>query len=273
MPDTDSLNIIFWNIDKKESCFSLIVDVIDELDADICILAETPHGIDYRLENMLSSGYALLEPSDENAKIKCVYKTCIDIKVTKEFECGRAIGYSIPIGDAHSVNLVGCHLYDQMRNEASTRYYAASGIHREICELEEATNCRSTVMIGDFNMNPFETGMSAAFALNAVMDRKIAMRRSRKHKHKEYPYFYNPMWYFFGHPELINGTFYHRTGGESCYWNLLDQVLIRPELATKFSHDDIRIITRIKQNNLLNKAGIISVKHSDHLPIFYKLII
>jgi hypothetical protein len=55
------------------------------------------------------------------------------------------------------------------------------------------------VLVGDFNMNPFQEGVVAANGLNAVMARRVAARRrTRVVQEREYPFFYNPMWGHFG---------------------------------------------------------------------------
>ncbi len=53
---------------------------------------------------------------------------------------------------------------------------------RIVNETEQATGHSRTVLVGDFNMNPYEDGMVSAHCLHAVMTREIAQRRRRKMK-------------------------------------------------------------------------------------------
>ena len=64
----------------------------------------------------------------------------------------------------------------------------------DIAHVEENAGHQRTILVGDFNMNPFETGMVAARGLHGVMSRHIAQRGSRTVQGRSYPFFYNPMW-------------------------------------------------------------------------------
>ena len=63
-----------------------------------------------------------------------------------------------------------------------------------VTEAEEQVGHTRTVIVGDFNMNPFEPGMAGILGFQAVMDRRIAQRITRTVDRKEYSFFYNPMW-------------------------------------------------------------------------------
>src|SRR5206468_2885631 len=62
----------------------------------------------------------------------------------------------------------------------------------DIRKVEEEVGHQRTIVVGDFNMNPFETGVVSATGLHAVMTRDIARRRARIVQGLEYPFFYNP---------------------------------------------------------------------------------
>jgi hypothetical protein len=47
-------------------------------------------------------------------------------------------------------------------------------------------------------MNPFEDGVVSSNGLHGVMSWGIAQKRVRVVNRKKYPFFYNPMWNFFG---------------------------------------------------------------------------
>ena len=59
-------------------------------------------------------------------------------------------------------------------------------------EQEQQAGHPRTVLVGDFNMNPFESGMVGAAALHSAMSRQVWSRGSRTVKGHEYPFFYNP---------------------------------------------------------------------------------
>jgi hypothetical protein len=129
--------------------------------------------------------------------------------------------------------------------------------------------------MGDLNVNPFEDGMVLASAFHAVMTKDTAMRGSRTVQGQKYPYFYNPMWSHFGDQRSgsPSGTFYYEKAEHLVYfWNIFDQVLLRPELADAFEHENLRIISRVGNTSLLGENGRPNLKiGSDHLPIVLDL--
>lgn len=79
--------------------------------------------------------------------------------------------------------------------------------------------------------------------------------------------FYNPMWNFLGDFRKPYGT--HYANESDIYWNIYDQVIIRPELRERFVDDSLRIITEIETLTLLDAKGHPAI--SDHLPITFEI--
>lgn len=139
----------------------------------------------------------------------------------------------------------------------------------EIEDVERKVDSNLTVLTGDFNMNPFEKGMMAATTIHSYPTKFEASKEKRTVKRREYKMFYNPMWSFFGDNDTPTGT-YHYSGASylNLYWNIFDQVLVRPSLMNNISPKDINILTNIKDNMLIYN-GKPSV--SDHLPLLFKI--
>lgn len=147
----------------------------------------------------------------------------------------------------------------------------------DINHYESVNGHKKTIVTGDFNMNPFDNGIINAKGLHSVMDRKIAERGKRKIYEKDYYFFYNPMWSFYGEEgkSRVNGTNYFNTSKfVNYYWNMYDQVLIRPTLLEYFKDKDVQIIDSSLSMNLTydyNGETRIDTTISDHLPITFKL--
>jgi hypothetical protein len=126
------------------------------------------------------------------------------------------------------------------------------------------------LVIGDFNMNPFEDGLVGAVTFHATSTRMVAARGSRVVDKKKRAFFYNPMWSILG--DRRNGppgTYYYDRGQPvSFFWNAFDQALLRPDLLEWFADDDLQVVTRIGNTSLLTAAGTPDTDvASDHLPI------
>ena len=110
--------------------------------------------------------------------------------------------------------------------------------------------------------------------LHATMDKHTARKNYRTVSEIRYDFFYNPMWSFFGEKGkgITNGTYYYNSSKPICYfWNILDQVIIRPSLLDNFNEESLKIVTEINGVSLLNNDGIIYNKISDHLPISFEI--
>lgn len=124
-------------------------------------------------------------------------------------------------------------------------------------------------------MNPFATGVVAAHGLHAVMSRSIAAKAERTVQERLYPFFYNPMWSHFGDMAEPPGAYYYEHAEQVVYfWNMFDQVLLRPALLPVFDNRSLRILTTDGEGSFLTERGLPNKStHSDHLPILFELSI
>ncbi|GAB4457951.1 MAG: hypothetical protein OHK0029_18480 [Armatimonadaceae bacterium] len=115
----------------------------------------------------------------------------------------------------------------------------AVSLARRIHELETERDITRTVLVGDLNLNPFDVGVVGTEGLHAVMTQQTALRESRTVQGKQYPFFYNPMWSHFGdNADTPAGTYYQDRAEAICYfWNMFDQVLIRPSLISRWQEE------------------------------------
>ena len=80
------------------------------------------------------------------------------------------------------------------------------------------------------------------------------------------------MWKFFGERTPPYGTYYYNSSSiVNYYWNLFDQVIIRPSLLNAFNEEDLKILTNIGTNQLLDITKKPNKNYSDHLPLIFKI--
>ena len=144
---------------------------------------------------------------------------------------------------------------------------------RRVERAEAQVGHTRTVVIGDLNMNPFEKGLVGAAGFHATSVRNIAEGGQRIVDGTNRRFFYNPMWSFFGDCRSNpSGTYYYARGGQIVYyWNIFDQVLLRPSLLSAFPVDGVQILTEIDGVSLLSARGTPNQDISDHLPIILTL--
>lgn len=189
----------------------------------------------------------------------------------------RISGFQVAVPGRLEFLLFVLHLPSKVRMDDGSQSDESSRYSEIIKSYENKTKIYNTIVCGDFNMNPFERGMIKATGFHAVAFRDEAKRNQRTVKGETYPFLYNPMWGWLGwHSPGPRGSSYYDASGEhvNYYWNLLDQVLIRPSLIDRFSDkDDLAIIETLdKGTTLTDRHGLPDkAHHSDHLPIFFRI--
>lgn len=269
--------ILFWNICKKDSFFSTIVDIVREEDVDLIAFAEFPDGEEKLFENELQQvepSFRYLKPYGKN-KIEIFYK---EGKVSiSNAQDGERISVKRIISKINGItySLIFCHIWSRLYSPARQQNYKIPIVVKEIIDYERQENNKHTVVCGDFNMDTFDDGMLLHNGFNAMMTETIANRKTRKVEKEEFGLFYNPMWSLYGdlHGNEVAGTYYYQTNEPVAqYWHMLDQVIMRPDVIPVFDKQSLKIVAKGVSYNLLNKKGIIDKNnYSDHLPIMFNL--
>lgn len=169
-----------------------------------------------------------------------------------------------------SLLVAGVHGPSKRNSDADDRAAWARRAVSTIRDVETKRGHKRTIVIGNFNMNPFDTGMIAADGFNAVMDKRLAAT-PRTYRGTAYERFYNPMWGRLGDESPgPAGTHYYNGGGLlTIYWHSLDQVLLRPILAPVGTPVSLDVVTHMGTASL----GVVPSDRTmpDHYPIIVKL--
>ena len=172
--------------------------------------------------------------------------------------------------------IVAAHLPSEREYDDEDLLDFAEESRMEIERSEHSVGHKNTIVVGDFNTNPFDDRLVSFRGFHSVMDKRIAQRGSRILRGKERCFFYNPMWSLLGdRTSGPPGTFYYNKSKSIVYfWHMLDQVLLRPDLIPFFPDNELRIITETDSDSLLSNNGIPNKSEaSDHLPLLFKVAI
>lgn len=269
------LSFLFWNINRN-SIEEIISRIVHENQIDILILAESKIE-DKDILELLNVGEERVYLPAPGIPIRLrIYSryTPEFIKPIRDSTFLAIRNLTLPL--RKDILIVAVHLSSKMYESEEDQLLDCTNLSREIEEAEKLVGHSRTVVIGDFNMNPFEAGFVGAAGFHAIMDKNIAKRGVRKLKGKKYKFFYNPMWNMFG-DEVYGpaGTYYYDTGRQVNYfWNMFDQVLIRPELIESFELEELKIIEEVGSIKLSRDYGRPNnMVGSDHFPIVFKLAI
>lgn len=266
---------LFWNTAKRDLTIEL-ARLVQIHDVDLVILAEADAiPVVQFLETVNVSPEANLRLHEAPGQKR--------IRLFSRFPSGTVV----PVADRGGISirrvrvpgcdellLVAAHLPSKLHWPPREQYDLCTRIRDDIDEAETHCGHQRTLVVGDLNMNPFEHGVVSSEGLHAVATRRDAARRKRVVDGVERYLFYNPMWAHLGERSHgPPGTFYQpRSTSLSYFWNIYDQVLIRPALLDAFSDESLRILTESGDRPLINRHGCPDRKHaSDHLPILFKI--
>jgi hypothetical protein len=175
-----------------------------------------------------------------------------------------------PLGQ--DVLIVAVHLPSKLYLSNDEQAFYAQNLSDLISQEENKLGHHRTIVIGDFNMDPFETGMIVANGLHATMDKNITKILSRVIRGTTYRLFYNPMWSRLGDESIgPSGTYYFNSSSPINYfWHTFDQVLMRPDLLEIFDPTGLHVVSCLAEQSLLRGQGI-DTSVSDHLPLVVRL--
>ncbi len=271
------MKIGFWNV-AKEDLSDLIVSLVLENQLDIICLAEITEAtvLSFLQKiNLQGSPNKYIQVSCCKDKLTLItsYPALMFEDKSDLYSSVRYVAHNIKTPKV-KLNLISVHLHAKSRWSADDLSGACTALSINIQKIEEETNCTNTILIGDFNMNPFENGMVSANGLNTVSDLNDAFKkRGRIVDNVFYKYFYNPMWNFFGDFKEPLGTYYYRSPGHISHeWHIYDQVIFRPIMKPYLDKKYIQIVTKIGLYSLTKQSNRPDAKnYSDHLPIIFTL--
>jgi len=273
------MRILFWNTGRRP-----VIGLLRELsrlrDIDILVLAEMALPIEdvvNRLNEGAEQGYFCAQerlPESVRRPLQVLARLSEDRVLALQDGAGLTVKRVFPI-IGPDFTIVAVHLRSKLFQSQEDQAFHAASVNADIEEIEAQVGHRRTLLIGDFNMDPFEQGLVSSDCFHAVMSRRTAQRQSRTIDGRERFFFYNPVWNLLGDHPSPPGSYYHAGSARTEYfWHFFDQALLRPDLLDYFRDTGIEVLTRIGERSLLTRNGFPdSNTGSDHLPLLLELSI
>lgn len=269
-----AIKYLFWNLQKK-NLIGPLVQIILENSIDIVALIETEkidlQGVINSLK-MQSQEWRVLEVCPK-APMRVLAKAGIKISVHTEEK--RFSSYRIKENkEVYLLNVV--HLPSPIYLEEPARDMNAMRISQLLEKVEE--NIFSdleykSIVVGDFNLQPYSLGVSGVNGFNATMSIAKAKKKFRKTEEGIKLFYFNPTWKLMGENKLVQGTYYNNSDqqAKSLFWYCFDQLLIRPCFIDKFNWVFFEIIEKTENHNFIRNTSIDKANYSDHLPIKFEI--
>jgi hypothetical protein len=267
---------LLWNVQRKP-LDSLVEALVRQHNIDVVLLVEYAFGTSQLSTKLLRLGLIKRTESKRfGVFVRATHRIQrLNYKLVNRVAMWR---WTPPSGQDGLITLV--HGFDRRNYDDSTRRVLLGQVAAAVRRREVGRHRRS-IILGDFNAQPFESAIMASDGLHALGIRAMNNQVSRRVAalKDSADFFYNPMWRLYGHlapKEAGMGTHYWEKGFAHEYcWHMIDQVVIRPEEVARFPEDRLSIITAVGSNpanaiSLLDAGGQPdSVSASDHLPVLF----
>ena len=262
------MRYLFWNTHKNEKINPVLCDLIVENGISVVVLAEYSDDINVLVKMLHSYGVSMKQiPTVGCERIHMLGE--FGLRIEPQLQTDRS---SIQVIGDNTI-LCGVHLNSQIyADNADRREIDIEQIIGDILNLERELKTKNTIIVGDFNINPYDNSCVSARYFHGIPIYEEAMRETRTVVGKKFYMFYNPMWNFLGDFSEPYGTYYHNSSDVvNPYWNVFDQVIIRPALRKRFVDKNLKIITGTTTISLLDKNKHPNHSISDHLPITFEI--
>lgn len=260
------MKLLFWNLYNKKND-RYIIDLILENNIDIAIFTEkNATDFSYVLER-LNSNYVRAYEDREDAKITLYHRK--NLKVCVEDEKVHYSVYSIST-DSGEFIIAGVHLPANPWADGGSRNSITRKLIEKITSLENDLEHDNTMIVGDFNANPFDEELIQKDAFNAVLFKKLIIDQEFiRFSDDEVKRFYNPMLHFISENNMSYGSYYYNnSASKSLYWNCFDQIIVRKSLANRI--ENLVFCKNIGGQSLMNEV-MPNKSISDHLPLIVSI--
>jgi hypothetical protein len=289
-----TINILTYNTknNKNDDFFDLLELIINENNIHIMILQEYNESTKLsRLKDFDEITY----PKNGDAKwVRILVNKKVGLTYSNHVVhlYNKMICTKILLNSKDLFSLIGVHFYSLLGRSKQEQCIKNIEIPRLIEEYEIAVKSEKTILVGDLNYSMHDISLHSYGFLNAINSKHVINYFGKRDigRGTTKKYFYNPMWNMLGdydvkaNKEVVPGTFFWiADDADKYYWNLIDGILLRPQIMNQVPVKNIKIITEAndkisgKTVNLLksklSKRGdsFIDKKFSDHLPIKFTI--
>jgi hypothetical protein len=262
------MRYLFWNTHKNKKINPILCNLISENHISIVVLAEYDADAEEEIKMLNTCGYSMQQYTTTGCeRIHILAKRGLDIE--PQLQTSNSSMQFVN----RDIILCCVHLNSQIYSSGShAREIRIRQIVSDILKAEKELSTTNTVIVGDLNINPYDQSCISAQYLHGIPIYEETKRNSRVVAGETFYMFYNPMWNFLGDFSEPFGTYYYNSSDDvNTYWNIFDQVIIRPTLRRRFVQKSLKILTGTEKISLLNSKRHPNCEISDHLPIIFEI--
>lgn len=172
--DQGELRFLFWNANKKAPDL-VITELAKEFSVDIIFLVEYS-GCVNNLSSLIGQtvGQSYIVSSGMNKRFACLHRHP-SIGLNEIAYHGRFSVRKLLLGALPTLVCI-VHGVDAMNNRSATRMSFAQEMMADLRRLSRENEVPSLVILGDFNLNPYDEAMNQFAVFNAMMSKSCISR-------------------------------------------------------------------------------------------------
>lgn len=271
------LTVVFWNLAKNSAILPHVGCLAAAHDVDAFFLAESPPDLTPGVAalNLVGGKHRYREEGNGGGKIRAGIAPTPADRTSLSRKSDHLAVWSVRTGSGSPPDVLIAVVPLPGKTGGTTsasQTLVAGSVAAELAEVENRRGHANAVVVGDFNMNPFDEGMTHFAAFHAFMTKDLAGKRDRGYNGRTYRRLYNPMWGLFGDrtPGPAGSHYWGASQPHNAYWHMLDQVLLRPALVDRLTA--LEVLDDDGRHVLVGSTGHPEKEHlSDHLPILVRL--
>ena len=259
------MKLLFWNMGRNDNA-ALALECMRGYGVGVAAFAEYS-GTEFADELLGTAGYRVMGLGGCD-KIRMLADSSIE--VINSFEESRFTVFALESPEARFV-VAATHLVDRISScDSEPRLADIREIMSVVRGYEKNLAIDKTIIVGDFNANPYDKELLLPDAFNAMLFKGIVKKRSSSTwRGKSYPFMYNPTVHWLSEDTETYGSHYYSSGdGTNPIWNCYDQALVSPALV-----DGVRNYSYLKKIGDMDLIARWRPRReiSDHLPLLVEI--
>lgn len=264
---------LLWNVNRKP-LDGLIVRLVQQHKVHVLVLIEPPDTDDTLLQALNGIARFVRVQSHERFGVYTRWRESSFERLEPPVSNQRMDFYRLRVPRSVEILLAVVHGLDRVNYADARRGLFFQRVVSNVAWAEELAGHQRTIVVGDFNANPFEESIGGISGLHAIRMKAVGGRAFRTVLEVDYPFFYNPMWGCYGRARDAAPATYYWNGSDvhEVFWHMLDQVVIRPHVLPIFREDRLKILRKVGSIDFLTSSGFPDeMNASDHLPVVFEL--
>lgn len=255
------MDIYFWNINNSIESFELAQSIVDKQEETIFIISEF-----WKITDQIDLSNTIHDHIHKRVGVITNENFRVNFEESREY-------YLITSFNFNSIEIIICSVHFRAKNRGiDVQKRINNDTISQINESLSNFKTSNKIIIGDFNIEPFDDSMINIFNFNSVSSLEHRTKLHKTYNEEDFDIYYNPFFSYQG--DLSDGppgTYFFEKETQTQPWFIFDQALINSRFVENIDKKECNVLESLNGKNLCKESGRPNTKYSDHLPINIKV--